>query len=69
MIERRLDVTITGPDPKIKVSTTELGDTEIEITIFCPTERAIEIEQAIYADFMRHWYAQKDKLKELTLES
>ncbi|WP_133469317.1 mechanosensitive ion channel family protein [Paraglaciecola marina] len=69
MIERRLDVPITGPDPKIKVSTTELGDTEIEITIFCPTERAIEIEQAIYADFMRHWYAQKDKLKELAIES
>jgi small-conductance mechanosensitive channel len=61
MIERRLDITIAGPDPHIKVSTTELGDTEIGITIFCPTERAIEIEQAIYADFMGHWYSEKDK--------
>jgi small-conductance mechanosensitive channel len=63
MIERRLDITISGPDPHIKISTTELGDTEIEITIFCPTERAIEIEQAIYADFMGHWYSEKDKGK------
>ena len=63
MIERRLDITIAGPDPQIKVSTTELGDTEIEITLFCPTERAIEIEQAIYADFMGHWYSEKDKIK------
>jgi small-conductance mechanosensitive channel len=63
MIERRLEITIAGPDPHIKVSTTELGDTEIGITIFCPTERAIEIEQAIYADFMEHWYSEKNKDK------
>lgn len=63
MIERRLDITIAGPDPHIKISTTELGDTEIEITIFCPTDRAIEIEQAIYADFMGHWYSEKGKVK------
>ncbi|MFT2091313.1 mechanosensitive ion channel family protein [Paraglaciecola sp. 2405UD69-4] len=67
MIERRLDVPITGPDPQIKVSTTELGDTEIEITIFCPTERAIEIEQAICADFMGYWYAQKENGNGLSL--
>ena len=65
MIERRLDITIAGPDPQIKISTTELGDTEIEITLFCPTERAIEIEQAIYADFMGHWYSEKDKIKSI----
>lgn len=61
MIERRLDVAITGPDPKIKVSTSNLGDTEVEITIFCPTERAIEIQQAITKDFMQNWYAEKAK--------
>jgi len=27
MITRRLDVTIAGPDPQIKISTTVLGDT------------------------------------------
>ncbi len=65
MIERRLDVVITGPDPKIKVSTSDLGDTQVEITIFCPTERAIEIEQAITNDFMRFWFAEKKKSAKL----
>jgi small-conductance mechanosensitive channel len=63
MIERRLDVKIAGPEPKIKISTSELGDTVVEITIFCPTERAIEIQQAITKDFMRYWYAEVNKAK------
>lgn len=61
MIERRLDVAITGPDPKVKVTTSSLGDSEVEVTIFCPTDRAIEIEQAITKCFMQYWYAEKDK--------
>jgi small-conductance mechanosensitive channel len=64
MIERRLDVKIAGPEPQVKVSTSELGDTVVEITIFCPTERAIEIQQAITKDFMRYWYAEVKKAKE-----
>jgi small-conductance mechanosensitive channel len=61
MIERRLDVAITGPDPKVKVTTSTLGDSEVEVTIFCPTDRAIEIEQAITKCFMQYCYAEKDK--------
>ncbi|MDU0354674.1 mechanosensitive ion channel family protein [Paraglaciecola aquimarina] len=57
MIERRLDISIAGPDPKITITTTELGDTQVEVTIFCPTERAIELEQAITQDFLQHWHA------------
>lgn len=64
MIERRLDVKIAGPEPKVKISTSELGDTVVEITIFCPTERAIEIQQAITKDFMRYWYAEVNKAKQ-----
>ncbi|WP_339721444.1 mechanosensitive ion channel family protein [uncultured Paraglaciecola sp.] len=64
MLERRLDVKIAGPEPQIKVSTTEIGDNVVEVTIFCPTERAIEIQQAITKDFMRYWYAEKNKLKQ-----
>ncbi len=59
MLERRLDVPIAGPDPQFKISTTELGDTQIEITLFCPTELAIEMEQVIVKDFMQHWYANR----------
>ncbi|MEP1447729.1 MAG: mechanosensitive ion channel family protein [Paraglaciecola sp.] len=61
MLERRLDVKIAGPEPHITVSTSELGDNVVEITIFCPTERAIEIQQAIIKDFMDFWYAEKEK--------
>lgn len=61
MIERRLDVSITGPDPKIKVTTSTLGDSEVEVTVFCPTDRAIEIQQAVTKDFMQRWYAEKAK--------
>jgi small-conductance mechanosensitive channel len=64
MLERRLDVKIAGPEPQIKVSTSEIGDNVVEITIFCPTERAIEIQQAITKDFMRYWYAEKNKLRQ-----
>ncbi|GAC22224.1 mechanosensitive ion channel family protein [Paraglaciecola arctica] len=64
MLERRLDVKIAGPEPQIKVSTSEIGDNVVEITIFCPTELAIEIQQAITKDFMRYWYAEKNKIKQ-----
>jgi len=64
MLERRLDVKIAGPEPQIKVSTSDIGDNVVEITIFCPTERAIEIQQAIIKDFMRYWYAEKNKIKQ-----
>lgn len=61
IIERRLDVKIAGPEPQIHVATTELGDTELEFTIFCPTERALEIEQALTSDYLRFWFAEKQK--------
>ncbi|MGS2720507.1 mechanosensitive ion channel family protein [Paraglaciecola aestuariivivens] len=69
MIERRLDVAITGPEPIVKVSTSDLGDTQVEVTIFCPTERAIEIEQAITHDFMHYWFAQKQQDEKLLAAS
>ncbi|MCF2950073.1 mechanosensitive ion channel family protein [Paraglaciecola aquimarina] len=61
MIERRLDISISGPDPIIKITTTELGDTQAEIKIFCPTERVIELEQAITQDYLKHWHLEKVK--------
>lgn len=59
LIESRLDITIAGPEPHIQVATSELGDTQVFFTIFCPTERAIEIEQKLTADFMRLWFDRK----------
>ncbi|TWX47863.1 mechanosensitive ion channel family protein [Colwellia hornerae] len=59
LIENRLEVHIAGPEPHIQIATSELGDTQIFFTIFCPTERALEIEQKLTADFMTLWFKQK----------
>ncbi|MBA6339741.1 mechanosensitive ion channel family protein [Colwellia sp. MB02u-10] len=59
VIESRLDIKIAGPDPHIEVATSELGDTQIIFTIFCPTERAMEIENKLTADFMNFWFSAK----------
>lgn len=59
LIESRLDVSIAGPDPHIQVATSELGDTQVFFTIFCPTEKAMEIEQKLTSDFMKLWFERK----------
>jgi len=59
LIENRLDVHIAGPEPHIQVATSEIGDTQLIFTIFCPTERALEIEQSLTGDFMRLWFEQQ----------
>ncbi|WP_420794575.1 mechanosensitive ion channel domain-containing protein [Thalassomonas actiniarum] len=59
LIESRLDITIAGPEPHIQVATSELGHTQVFFTIFCPTERAMEIEQKLTGDFMRLWFERK----------
>lgn len=61
IIERRLDVKIAGPDPHISVSTTDLGDTNVKVVIFCPTEQTGNIEEKITKDFMTLWFAHKEK--------
>ena len=59
LIEKRLEVPIAGPEPSLRVSTNYLGQTVVTLTIFCPTEEAIEIEQKLTRDFMQMWFAQK----------
>lgn len=59
LIESRLDVTIAGPEPHIQVATSDLGDTQVFFTVFCPTEKALEIEQKLTSDFMTLWFQHK----------
>mgnify|MGYP006073093947 CR=1 FL=1 len=59
LIQNRLEISIAGPEPHVQVATSELGDTQVLFTIFCPTERAMAIEQALTADFMFMWFEQK----------
>jgi len=59
LIESRLDINISGPEPHIQVATSDIGDTQVFFTIFCPTEKAMEIEQKLTSDFMKLWFEQK----------
>lgn len=52
VIERHAGVDLPGADPHIQVTTTELGDPQVHVRLFCPTERATELEQLIREDFM-----------------
>ena len=61
LIENRLDINIAGPEPHIQVATSDIGDTQVFFTIFCPTERALEIEQKLTADFMKCWFDRQKK--------
>lgn len=60
VIENRLDINIAGPEPHIEVATSAVGDTQVIFTIFCPTERAMEIENKLTADFMNFWFSAKN---------
>jgi small-conductance mechanosensitive channel len=59
LIESRLDISISGPEPHIQVATSDIGDTQVFFTIFCPTEKAMEIEQKLTSDFMKLWFEHK----------
>jgi len=66
LIENRLDVHIAGPEPHIQVATSDIGDTQLLFTIFCPTDRALEIEQSLTADFMKLWFEQQQAMQNKT---
>ena len=63
LLEKRLGVRLAGPDPSVRVSTTELGRNQFTISIFCPTHEAVNIEQRLTADFMAFWYGEQERLR------
>lgn len=62
LIEKRLEVTISGPEPDLQIATNEYGNLVVSITIFCPTELAIEIEQKLTKDLMECWYTAEKQI-------
>ena len=46
-IEKRTGIDIPGPEPRVMISTDELAKYIITVIIFCPTEKASELEQHI----------------------
>jgi len=65
IIERKLDAHISGPEPEVRFSTTDIGDFKVHVTLFCPTEKALELEHKLTCDFLRMW----DELKIATDKS
>ncbi|WP_426359079.1 mechanosensitive ion channel family protein [Pseudocolwellia sp. HL-MZ19] len=59
LIENRLGINIAGPDPHIQVATSDIGNTQVLFTVFCPTDKALEIEQKLTSDFMTLWFKHK----------
>lgn len=69
LIENRLDVKISGPEPQIQIATSDIGNTQAHFTIFCPTDRALEIEQQLTSDYLRMWFDKKSEIQASKLDS
>jgi hypothetical protein len=52
VIEKHAGVDLPGSEPHIHISSGATGEQNVHIMIFCPTERAIQLEQLIREDFM-----------------
>lgn len=63
MLEKRLGVNLPGPETSVRITTTNIGKNQFTITVFCPTEEAVKIEQQLTEDFMMFWYAEVEKQK------
>lgn len=55
MLEKRTGIDIPDAKPSIEFSTNEHAKLITRITVFCPTERIIELEQAMMREFF-DWY-------------
>lgn len=55
LIESRLDIKISGPQPSVVFNTTDIGKIRITISLFCPTKQAQVIEQKLVEDLWTMW--------------
>lgn len=63
MLEKRLGVQLPGPESSVRITTTNLGKNQFTVTVFCPTEEAVKIEQKLTEDFMKFWYTEVERLQ------
>jgi small-conductance mechanosensitive channel len=57
MIEKRMGVKLQGTDASVRVSTSNLGNIIFTISIFCPTQKALVIEQNLTRYFIEYLYS------------
>lgn len=53
VIEKHAGVDLPGSEPHIYISSTPTGEQKVYYMIFCPTEKALHLEQLIRKDFMQ----------------
>ena len=52
MLERHAGIDLPGSEPLVFITSSNFGDPIVHVRLFCPTERAMELEQLIKKDFM-----------------
>jgi small-conductance mechanosensitive channel len=57
LIQKRLGIDLPGPDPEVRISTTDVGINVMTISLFCPVDEALAIEQVVTETLMAAWYA------------
>lgn len=56
LIEHRMGVELAGTEPKISITTSDIGHDVLTVTLFCPREEATSIEQRVTEDYYNFWY-------------
>ncbi|QNI01791.1 mechanosensitive ion channel [Halomonas sp. SH5A2] len=55
-IRKRSGIDIADPQPRVTLSTTDIGKQRIGVTLFCPTPSAFEMEHAINDAVLRRYW-------------
>lgn len=61
LIEKRLGITLTGPEASVRILTNSGAKSVLVVTIFCPTSKAVELEQQITEEFMTYYFDVQSK--------
>ncbi len=65
VIEKRAGIDIPDAEPKIHIHTTnDTAKNVLTITLFCPTQQAVSIEQQVTEDLMNYYHGEKSKLRQ-----
>jgi len=67
-IVQRSGMNIPPPSSSVRISTSNLGRNIFNVTLFCPTQQAVNLEQKITEDFLRFFYDKKRALKQELIE-
>ena len=67
VIVRHSGMAIPSPSFSVRITTTNLAKSCFSITIFCPTNKAVELEQKITKEFFAFYYEKKRLVKGATI--